>query len=295
MEILSFNGIPGSGKTLDATYEALRHYRRQNRALKRYLVYAIALIPGKLGDKARVKRDYIYSFPHHRINNVYSTYPILLDKKKQIYSLKWSLWDFNNQYSFLPDALFINDEIQLYVDSDEYDDKVKKKYISFVAKFMQSARHFGCSGIILCTQHPSRLFKKARNVASGFVQHKKMFVLPILHVGFIKTIQYFILEDYGKYIPKSREERKKLPFEYKKKIKFMNFNKVFKSYDSRYLAEYNYKKPLYKSIPYTSLKMEYEDIAPIFEQEGRAVGGGALAPATAKGVKVEPKMNLKFH
>lgn len=294
MEILCFSGIPGSGKTLDSTYESLRHYRRQNRALKRYFAYAFALIPGRLGKNARMKRDYIRSFPYNRINNVYSTYPILLDKKRQIYSLKWSIWDFDNKHSFLPDALFVNDEIQLYVDSDEYDDKIKKKYISYVAKFMQSARHFGCSGIILCTQHPSRLFKKARNVASGFVQHKKMFVLPIFKIGFIKTIQYFILEDYGKFIPKSREERKKLPFEYKKKIKFMNFNKIFNSYDSRYLAQYNYEKPLYPSLPYKSLKMEYKDIAPIFEQDG-AVGGGASAPATAQRGKSYAKMDLVFH
>ena len=264
MEILCFSGIPGSGKTLDATYTALKHYRSENGLFKRILPILVSKLPGKLGEKAREKVDYRKTFPYGMINNVYSTYPILLDKKRQIYSLKWSIWNFDNQWSFLPNALFINDEIQLYVDSDEYDDRVKKKYIAFVAKFMQSARHFGCSGIILCTQHPSRLFKKARNVASGFVQHKKMVVLPIFKVGFIKTMQYFILEDYGKYVPQSKEERKKLTFEYKKKIKFMNFNKVFSSYDSRYLAEFNYHKPLYPSIPYESLKMTYEDIAPIF-------------------------------
>ena len=280
MEILCFSGIPGSGKTLDATNEALRHYRSENGLFRRILPILLSKLPGKLGEKGRDRLNYIHSFPHNRINNVYSTYPILLDKKRKIYSLKWSIWNFDNQWSFLPNAIFINDEIQLYVDSDEYDDKTKKKFISFVAKFMQSARHFGCKEIILCTQHPSRLFKKARNVASGFVQHKKMFIIPLLKVGFLKTIQYFILEDYGKYIPKDHEERKKLPFEYKKKVKFMNFNKVFSSYDSRYLAEFNYQKPLYPSVSYSSLKMSYEDIAPIFEQDG-AVRRGANAPANS--------------
>ncbi len=286
MEILTFNGIPGSGKTLHATQYALKHFQRENGFLRRFLTYMVALLPGKLGKKAKIRKEYIDSFPHHRVNNVYSTYPILLDKKRKIYSLKWSIWDFvGNKYSYLPGALFVNDEIQLYVDSDEYDDRVVKKYISYVAKFMQSARHFGCEGIILCTQHPSRLFKKARNVASGFVQHKKMFVLPIFKLGWIKTIQYYILEDYGKYIPKSHEERKKVTFEFKKKVVFMNFNKVFSAYDSRYLAEYNYNKPLFPSVPYESLKMSYNDIAPIFDKDlklsEKAVRRSASAPATA--------------
>lgn len=262
MEILLFNGIPGSGKTLDATYEALQHYKKENNRFKYFVYYTFS----KLGVKsAKDKIDYYKSFPYGRINNVYSSYPILLDKKRKIYSNKWSIFDFNNKYSFYPNAIFIDDEIQLKIDSDEYKDKDKNKIISFIAKFMQSARHFGCSKIILCTQHPSRAFKKCRNVASGFVQHKSMFIIPLLQVGFIKTIKYFTLEDYGKYIPKSREERKKLPFEYKKGIKFMNFRKVFEAYDSRYLAKYNYSKPLLNKGKYKELKVEYNDLVGYFE------------------------------
>ena len=282
MEILCYSGIPGSGKTLDATYDALRHYRRENGSFRRNLTYICSLLPGRLGKKARDRRDYYRLFPHNRINNVYSNYPILLDKKRQIYSNKWTILDFNNDYSFYPNALFICDEIQLLIDSDEYDDKIQKEKIKFIAKFMQAARHFGCDKIILCTQHPSRLFKKARNVASAYVQHKKMFVLPILNFGFIKTIYYYELEQYGKFIPFDREERKKLPFEYKKKIKFMFFKKVFKAYDSRYLARYNYEKPLLNKGSYSSLKMTYDDIKPLFEPEKKksgSNGGRALAPA----------------
>lgn len=262
MEILIYSGIPGSGKTLDATNDALKHFKKENNLLKKIVIYSFS----KLGFKsAKDKVNYYKSFPYGKINNIYSSYPILLDKKHKIYSNKWNIFDFDNKWSFLPNAFFVDDETQLKIDSDEYKDKNKNFFISKIAKFMQSARHFGCSCIVLCTQHPSRAFKKCRNVASGFVQHKSMFILPILKIGFLKTIKYFILEDYGKYIPKSREERKKLPFEYKKKIKFMNFRKVFSSYDSRYLSKYNYNKPLLNKSTYTSLKVDYDDLVPYFE------------------------------
>lgn len=265
MDILDYSGIPGSGKTLDGTYEALRHFRKENSKLKKFVYILCSKIPGKIGNKSFSKLEYYKIFPYGKINNVYSSYPILLDKKRQIYSNKWSIYDFNNKWSFYPNALFIDDEIQLKVDSDEYKDKEKNDKISYIAKFMQAARHFGCNKIILCTQHPSRLFKKARNVVSGFVQHKSMFIIPIINIGFIKTITYYTLEDYGKYIPKDRQERKKLTFEYKKKTKFMNFNKVFKAYDSRYLSNYNYNKPLINKGTYDSLKVDYNDLLPYFE------------------------------
>lgn len=265
MEILCYSGIPGSGKTLHATSDALKHFKKENNPIKKAFIYSFSFLPGSLGSKFRDKKRYYKSFPYSKINNIYSNYPILLDKKKNIYSNKFSIFDLDNSCSFYPNALFIVDEIQLFIDSDEYRDKKKNYTVSFIAKFMQSARHFGCYGIILCTQHPSRLFKKARNVASGFIQHKKIFKFPLVNLGWIKTIRYFILEDYGKFIPKDREARKMLPFEFEKHIVFMNFNKVFKSYDSRYLAKYNYKKPLSNKGVYSDKKVSYEDLVGVFE------------------------------
>lgn len=265
MEILSFNGIPGSGKTLTATYYALKHFKRENSIIKKSFIYLFSLFPGKIGKICKDKISYYKLFPAGKINNVYTSYPILLDKKNNIYSHKWSIFDFDNRWSFLPNALFIDDEIQLKIDSDEYNDDFKKKKIAKIAKFCQAARHFGCSGIILTCQHPSRLFKKMRNVASGFVQHKQMFKIPILNIGFVRTIKYFIIDDYGKFIPKDRKKRQELTFEYKKKIIFMDFNKVFSAYDSRYLSEYNYSKPLYNKGLYKSKKVEYKDLVGLFE------------------------------
>ena len=265
MEILCYSGIPGSGKTLHSTHDALKHFKRENNKLKKSFILLFSKIPGKLGAAARDKIKYYKCFPFCKINNVYSSYPILLDKKRKIYSNKWSIFAFNGKWSFYPNALFVDDEIQLKIDSDEYDDKDKKKLIAQIAKFCQAARHFGCNKIIFTTQHPSRLFKKMRNVASGFIQHKRMFIFPILSIGWIKTIRYYLLDDYGKHIPKDRKERNKLPFEYKKKTVFMNFKKVFKSYDSRYLSKYNYDKPLYNKGTYTSLKVDYNDLVSYFE------------------------------
>ena len=265
MEILCYSGIPGSGKTLDATYEALRHFKRENNIVRKSIYLVLSKLPGKIGKPFKEKIAYYKCFPHGKINNIYSSYPILLDKKYNIYSHIWSIYAFSGKWSFLPNALFVDDEIQLKVDSDEYADPEAKKIIAKIAKFCQSARHFGCHKIIVCTQHPSRLFKKLRNVASGFVQHKSMFMLPILHIGFIKTIRYYLLDDYGKYIPRDRKKRKELTFEYKKKMKFMSFNKIFSSYDSRYLSKYNYDKPLYDRGCYISKKVEYDDLVGFFE------------------------------
>lgn len=263
MEILNFCGIGGSGKTLDATNEAVKHYKKENKQLKKNIYKLFSKFPGKLGKISRNKLDYYNLFPKGRINNVYSSYPILLDKKREIYSNKWSIFDFNNQYSFLPNAIFIDDEIQLKIDSDEYDDPKQKEEIKKIAKFMQSARHFGCNKIIITSQHPSRVFKKARNVTSRFVKHAKL--INFGGFGFIKQISYYLLEDYGKYIPKKKKLRKMLSFDFKITYSFINFKKVYQSYDSRYLSNYNYEKPLYNKGTYTSLKMEYKDLEPYFE------------------------------
>lgn len=263
MEILNFCGIGGSGKTLDATNEAIKHYKKENNVIKKGIYVLFSKFKGKLGEKSREKLSYYNMFPDGRINNVYSSYPILLDIKRNIYSNKWSIFDFNNNYSFLPNSVFIDDEIQLKIDSDEYDDPKQKEEIKKIAKFMQSARHFGCNKIIITTQHPSRVFKKARNVTSRFVKHAKL--ISIGGIGFIKQISYYLLEDYGKYIPRKRKLRKMLSFDFKISYSFINFNRVYKSYDSRYLANYNYEKPLYNKGTYTSLKMDYNDLEPFFE------------------------------
>lgn len=64
--ITTINGIPGSGKNVLATHIALKHYKKENSLLLRII--------------RRVLRQPTY------INNVYTSYPILL--KNTLFFLK---------------------------------------------------------------------------------------------------------------------------------------------------------------------------------------------------------------
>ena len=115
--ISCISGLPGKGKNVYATYLALKHYRKTNSLIKRGI--------------RRIHHEKVW------INNVYSSYPILLDKKKNVYSRQVNPDDLRNQYSFVPKALIIIDEIQSFYDSDEY-----KKFPKEIAVFNQFHRHF---------------------------------------------------------------------------------------------------------------------------------------------------------
>lgn len=63
MEILIYSGIPGSGKTLDATNDALKHFKKENNLIKKIAVTVLA----KLGVvKAKDKLNYYKLFPHRK-------------------------------------------------------------------------------------------------------------------------------------------------------------------------------------------------------------------------------------
>lgn len=304
--LLSYNGVPGSGKTLHAVYDALKHYKKENSlffrfvAYVKYLLFKNNLILGfsnylkcnKLLQKILnleivifIKKlilglpfigefikhlfscDYEYYslFPHKRINNVYSTFPILLDKKRNIWSNKLSLYDLIGDKSFLPNALLIIDEVQLFADSDEYRDKNRNKILSKVAKFLQSHRHFGIKKIIFTSQNPSRIFKKARNIVTWYVKQKKIINIPIIPISIMRGIAYEDFEYYGRFIPRDREERKKLPFDYRKITIFFNRYKVFNAYDSRYLSPYNYSRPLMYNNLWSVSKVDDNHLTMLFE------------------------------
>lgn len=212
------------------------------------------------------KLDYEYYciFPHKKINNVYSSFPILLDKKLNIWSNRVSLYDLDNSVSFYPDSLIIIDEIQLFVDSDEYKDKDKKKKISKIAKFLQAHRHFGIKQIIFTSQSPTRIFKKGRNIVVGYLKQNKIIDLPF-GISIMLGIMYYDFDYYGKFIPRSREERRKLPFDYKKVTQIFLRNKIYAAYDSRYLSKYNYKQPLLEKGSWDDYKVSNEHLTSLFE------------------------------
>lgn len=264
MAVKTLCGVPGSGKTLNSTRIGVKHYSIENNMLKHFIISFLSKLKIK---KFVILNDYYKKFSKNKIINVYSNYPILLDSKNNIYSKYCDIWDLNNECSFEPNSIIILDEIQLRVDSDEYKDKEVNKKLSKIAKFLQAHRHFGIKDIYFITQHPSRLFKKARNVCESFTKQSAIIKIPFTSFAFMKTIDYFTLDDYGKFIPRSREEKKKLPFDYKKKYIFFNYKKVFKRYDSRYLSIYNYNKPLLDSECFDNFKIDYIYLDKIFNND----------------------------
>lgn len=210
--------------------------------------------------------EYYSMFPYGRINNIYSSFPILLDKKYNIYSNKTSIWQWNNDFSFLPNSVLISDEIQLFIDSDEYSDKKLNKILKKISHFLQAHRHFAIKNIFLTAQHPDRVFKKAREICSGYIKLHKVIKFPFLPFGIIRGIIYYDLEHYGSFIPKDREERNKLPFDYRKFIKFANIKNIYSSYNSRYLARLNFSKPLSNNGTFDSLGSDFDDLKTIFKR-----------------------------
>ena len=99
MSVIGLHGVPGSGKTLSVAVIARKHYKRENSLIKKVIYKIFSTLPGKPGIKFKKKLEYYKIFPKGRINNVYSSYPILLDRKRNIYSNKFSIFDFNNKYN----------------------------------------------------------------------------------------------------------------------------------------------------------------------------------------------------
>lgn len=233
MSVISINGLPGKGKTLLGTTMALKHYKKENTLLRKVI-------------RKIKKQDTI-------VNNVYSNYPILLDKKRKIYSNKVNIYDLQNQYSFLYNSLIIIDEIQLFYDSDEF-----KKFPRIIANFNQAHRHFGIKDIVYISQHPSRVVKKLRNVVSEYYRIKTRFCIPILKLGFISTRVTYEFEDYELSFTKDKELKKLKDI--KSKVYFCNFRKIYKAYDTVYLYPINADKPLINKSTYDSLLMPEGDV-----------------------------------
>lgn len=232
MSVISINGLPGKGKTLISTHLALKHFKKENTIIK------------KIVRKIK-KQDVI-------MNNVYSNFPICLNKRKKIYSNRVSINDLKNQYSFLPNSLIIIDEIQLFYDSDEY-----KIFPRIIANFNQAHRHFLIKDIIYISQHPSRVVKKLRNVVSEYYRIKTNFMIPILKIGFISCRITYEFEDYEMSFTKDRDLRKLKDI--KSKIFFINFRKVFKAYDTIYLYPLNENKPKINKGTYNNVFLPEED------------------------------------
>lgn len=226
MSVISLNGLPGKGKTLTATMLALKHYKKENTLFKRII--------------RKIKKQPVI------VNNVYSNFPICFNKRKKIYCNKLNINDLMNQYKFQPNSLLVIDEVQLFYDSDEY-----KTFPRVIANFNQAHRHFLIKDIIYISQHPSRIIKKLRNVMSEYYRIKNLVRIPLLNIGWVSCRITYEFEDYDLAFTKDKD-LKKLK-EIKSKVFFMNFRKVFNSYDTIYLLPLNEEKPLLNRGTYDSL------------------------------------------
>ena len=238
--ITSIHGLPGKGKNVLATHLALKHYDKTNSFIKKVI--------------RRLKHKKLI------INNVYSTFPILLDKKRMIYSNLVTLDDLKNQYRFLPDSIIFIDEVQSFYDSDEYKDFPKE-----VAVFNQFHRHFGIKDIYYISQHPSRVVKKIRNVTSSYIKIRVFIRVPILKIGIMYYSNYYEFEDYGKWHHPSKEMK---TYDVDNHFKIFGLRRIFKSYNSIYLKVLNENKPLINRGTFKNTRLTKEEIYSIFGDIG---------------------------
>lgn len=236
--ITCVNGIPGSGKNVLVTKICLHHYKKTNNSIRRLI--------------RKIKKEPIW------INNVYSTYPILLKKtkKEKVYSNIVTIYDLVPNNRFLNHAVIVIDETQAFYDSEDH-----KEFPKEIAIFNQFHRHFGIDDIYYVSQHPSRILKKLRILACEFDKIKRFICIPFIHLAFMHIVRYFEFDDYGKYNHPKKEAKT-----YDVKNKYMLFfaGKVFKAYDSKYLKVLNIDKPLYNRGVFKKIDLSEKDIKYIY-------------------------------
>lgn len=223
MSVVYIGGVPGSGKTLFATYLMKKKFNKENRF------------------KIFRKKYYL---------NVFSNYPINLYKKVFSYSI--TLDDFKRFNKHIPDCDIVFDEFQSYFDSLDY-----KNFPKTISKNFQFHRHFGINDIYLLSQHPSRIVKQARILINEFYQIVKFWKIPIIGIAIMRYNIYYNFEDYGRSVNVKKDE---VQYDFKKKIRFFRYKKVFKSYDTKYLRALVDDKPYLDNGVYSSTKMTLESI-----------------------------------
>ncbi|MGN0973159.1 MAG: zonular occludens toxin domain-containing protein [Bacilli bacterium] len=208
MSVIAICGLPGSGKTLFATYLQLKFFKKQNNVLSRI--------------KRKIKKEDVI------FNNIFSNYPIRLKKKKKdpIFCNRVSLFDFNNIEKFPINSNVVLDEFQMYFDSLDY-----KNFPKNIRTIFQLHRHLGFNNIYILSQHPSRIVKQARVLISEFYEVTKSIRLPLGFMFFRYNI-YYNFEDFGKPVNVKRSE---VPYRFRKRFKIFRYKKVYDSYDTIYM------------------------------------------------------------
>lgn len=219
-------GNPGAGKTFLATYEALQTFKNDNTLIKRIV-------------RKILKRPIIE-------NLIYSNYPILLDKKKKIYSNIVLQDDLDNSVSFPDNSFIVITEPQLDYDSLDY-----KIFPRVIGNFFQAHRHFSIRSIILDTQHPNRLVMYEKNVMTRYDRITHKFDIPFIHLTLITFRYTYELVNYD-FILTPNKDIKKLN-DIRGGFKFINNKNVI--YNSKFLAPINNTKPRISRGSYTGLEL----------------------------------------
>lgn len=198
---------------------------------------------------------------------IFSNFPILLDKKKDIYSNYVSFdnltIDTAKSFRFPVGSVIIIDEIQKYYDSRDY-----KSFPRSIGVFCQHQRHGGIHDIYLLTQHPSRADNKLRQLAESFVKiHESKFIFGF---AWMLVYTYYRDEDYGKPIPKKSFFGLGKPmgdmqggyFDGERRTYLFRTKKVFNAYDSKYFRFVFERLPLkpYRTFTSKTLSQEQLDI-----------------------------------
>lgn len=201
MSVIAVCGLPGSGKTLFATYLMRKCYKHENNVFKRVF------------------------FKKKIFNNIFSNYPIKLDRTH--FSNSITLSDLNFNHSYMQDSNIVLDEIQSYYDSLDFKDFPKE-----LAKFMQFHRHFGVQDIYLISQHPSRIVKQMRILVCEFYDITRFIKIPFTPICFFRYNIYYNFDDFGK---STQVKKADVTYKFRKCFKFFNYKKVYKSYDTKYM------------------------------------------------------------
>lgn len=230
MSVIALCGLPGSGKTFYATYLMRQHYKKENNIFKRLF------------------------FKKKIFNNVYSNYPIKLDRNH--YSNSISLDDLNFSHSYKQDSDVVLDEAQSYYDSLEYKDFPKEQ-----RNFFQFHRHFGIKDIFVISQDPSRIPKQIRALCCEFYDITRKICIPILGICFLRFNVYYKNDDFGKSVQVKRTE---VPYKFKKCYKFFFYKKVYKSYDTKYMSKLLEGKEIIKNKEFNNRSLTKDDIYKLF-------------------------------
>lgn len=260
MSVIGIFGLPGTGKTLFATYLMKKKYKKENRSLlpfKKKVNYnnIFSNYPIQLTNNFKsIKKEkrfiikYKKRFGKLPINDLLINFRL----KNNTYSNKFNLMDMNIYQKYVPDCDIVLDEFQSYFDSLDYKNFPKK-----IQKTFQFHRHFGIKDIYLLSQHPSRIVKQARILVNEFYNIKRFIKIPLIGIGIFRINIYYNYEDFGKSVNVKKED---VIYDFRKKLVFCRYKKVFKSYDTKYMKALVKDKPLTPLNTYSDLNLTEEDI-----------------------------------